>query len=296
MATHDPADLLPAHAVGRAAAVATAVHRDLQRCVARYPQLFPGEIFDSSLLSAVAMANTFAAPWLGADRQYLVNRAALWTFGLDRWVDGQGARAIDVAALARECDDMVRGRSTSSTPLVRFLAEIRDGLTEAKGYAVFRRTWRDELVAMLAAMGRERAWIEAGRTPSLRAYLANGDSLAFAFVYATHLTAVCTPPRPPGLRRLFRAVRLAQRALRLANDLATHERDTLVGDLNVLDLGLDPDAARAAIAELVRRFRAEIVPLRALLPRLSMQLERQLDYNLAFYAAGDYWAVDPVGR
>lgn len=296
MAAHDLADLLPAHAAGRVAAVVTAVHRDLHRCVARYPDLFPTEIFDGSLLGAVAMANTFAAPWLDADRQRLANRAALWTFGLDRWVDGQGARAAEVAALARECDEMVRGRKTSSTPLVRFLAEIHDDLAEAKGYPALRRIWRDELGRLLAAMGRERAWIEAGRSPSVRAYLDNSDSLAFAFVYATHLTAVGTPPRPPRLRRLLRTVRIAQRALRLANDLATHERDTLVGDLNVLALGLSPEAAHAAIADLVRRFRAELLPLRVLLPRLSSQVERQLEYNLAFYAVGDYWAVDPVGR
>src|SRR6185436_2117080 len=76
--------LPPAGEIGRACAIASRVQRDLHVCAQRYIALFPPELFGGTVLSAIALANTFASPWLTADRLRPVNRAALWTFGLDR--------------------------------------------------------------------------------------------------------------------------------------------------------------------------------------------------------------------
>lgn len=292
-------EFVPAAAAGRAGAAVTDALRELRRCVARYPGLLPTDIFDVSMLAAIAMANVFAAPWLDAARHRSVNRAALWTFALDRWVDGQPATAAAVAAFTDEAITLVcaaPGGPVPADPLLALLLEIRDDLMTAPGWAQLHPVWVAELRRMLEAMGRERAWLEAGRQPSARAYLANANSLAFVFVFATHVVAVCTPPRPAGLARLFQAARVAQRALRLANDLATHARDVALGDLNVLGLGVGRAAVEAEIGRLAQLCRHQLGSVRAQLPRLSTQVERQLEYNLSFYAVGDYWAVDPVGR
>lgn len=296
MLAPDLGDLLSAPAAGRAGAFAVDVQRDLRRWTSRYPDLFPLDVFDGSLLSAVSLANVFAAPWLEPERHRAASRAAVWTFALDRWVDGQGASAASVTELGDTIRRALAGAATEADPpLVRSLVELHDDLRAAVGYADHEALWRAELHTMIRAMARERAWLESGRVPSVRAYLANANSLAFVFVFATHLVSVCTPPRPPGTNRLVRAARIAQRALRLTNDLATGERDVLVGDLNVLGLGVTREAVVAEIERLSRVCRAELVPLRESLPRLSAQLDRQLSYNLSFYAVGDYWAVDPVG-
>ena len=100
------------------------------------------------------------------------------------------------------------------------------------------------------AMVTELAWKARGENPGWTSYLDNSDNLALTFVTASHALVLAAGPashavprwRPGtasvGIEERFDAVRMAQRALRLVNDLATYDRDVRTGDLNALMLGV----------------------------------------------------------
>ncbi len=292
MATTELGSLPSARDVGWICAVSGQVQRDLHRCAGRYPGLYPSELYDCALFSSVALATTFSSPWLSAAQLRPGGRAALWTFGLDRLVDAAGASVAQVGEIVTGCLEAAgSGRAAPGDELAAFLVEIREELAATPGFPALGRVWLRELGRMLTGMARERAWLAGGPAgrPSVAAYLDNADNLAMAFVFASHLVGVHGPGEPIAVDGLFAAVRTAQRALRLVNDLATYERDAETGDLNVLMLGLSRAEAGQRIVELTATARALLAPLATVVPRLAAHVDRQLSYNLAFYGVSDYW-------
>jgi Terpene synthase family 2, C-terminal metal binding len=281
---------------GRICAVAGQGQRDLQRCAATYPELFPPGPFDPALFSAVCLANAFSAPWLDAARLRLANRAALWAFAVDRRVDVVAASDREVTALVRRCRAVARG-DASGDQLGALLAAIRDDLTDAPGRALMP-TWRRELSRMLACMQREWRWGHGGPRPTLGEYLDNADNLGLSFVFVSHLiftgealTGVAATGVNPGIGRLVAVGKAAQRVIRLVNDLATYERDLATGDLNVLRLGLTRRAVRRQLGELLAECRARCDALRATHPYPVTYVERQVEFNLGFHPVADYWGA-----
>jgi hypothetical protein len=274
---------------GRICAVAGQGQRDLQRCAAAYPELFPAGPFDPALFSTVCLANAFSAPRLDAARLRLANRAALWAFAVDRRVDVVAASERDVTALVRRCREVARG-GASGDQLGALLAAIRDDLTDAPGRALMP-TWRRELSRMLACMRREWRWGHGGPRPTLGEYLDNADNLGLSFVFVSHLvfTGVADTGGNRGIGRLVGVGKAAQRVIRLVNDLATYERDLATGDLNVLRLGLTRRAVRGRLRELLAQCREHCDALRAAHPDPVTYVERQVEFNLGFHPVTDYW-------
>jgi hypothetical protein len=266
--------------------------RDLQRCAAAYPELFPAGPFDPALFSAVCLANAFSAPWLDAARLRAANRAALWAFAVDRRVDVVAASGREVAALVRRCRSVARG-GASGDQLGALLAAIRDDLTDAPGRALMP-TWRRELSRMLACMQREWVWAHGGPRPTVGEYLDNADNLGLSFVFVSHLVFTGDAGNR-SIGRLVAAGKAAQRVIRLVNDLATVERDLATGDLNVLRLGLTRRAVRGRLRELLAECRDRCDALRAAHPDPVTYVERQVEFNLGFHPVVDYWGEPASG-
>jgi hypothetical protein len=296
---------------GRICAVATVGARDLQHRVASHPDLFPAGPFDPTLCAAVALANAFSAPWLDAAGLRAANRSALWAFGVDRLVDVAATSRRQVTAMGARCRAVARGAAASDgvgvgagdrdlrdegpgglggVGLGAFLAEIRDDLRSAPGYARLAPTWRRELSRMLAAMAREFGWRQGGARPSVAEYLDNADNLGLTFVFASHLVHTAGRVTGSDVIALVAAARAAQRAVRLVNDLATYERDLATGDLNVLRLGVTRREVERLLGALVARCREDLGRFGDTHPYPAEYLRRQVEFNLGFHPLVDYWA------
>jgi hypothetical protein len=292
----DPAAMLPPRPCGRICAVAGQGQRDLQECAATYQTLFSDGAFDPAFYSTVSLANTYCAPWLTAPQLRAANRSSLWAFAVDRLIDHVATSRAEVDDVVRRCltvaDDLP---FPAEDELSCFLADVRDLVAASAGHPKLVTIWRDELVFMLDSMAREWQWKhdrDAGEAgPALADYLQNTGNFGFSFVFLCHLAATGGDITPDAAVKLRDASREAQRAMRLVNDLGTHDRDLAWGDLNVLMLGVTPDEVVRLILPQADKCMELLRPLKAGHPHLAGYVERQLEFNIGFYGVTDY-----VGR
>jgi hypothetical protein len=298
MGTSELAPHVSATAVdlGRTCALAVRCQRDLQKCAATHRELFPAEVFDSAFFSALSLTTAFCSPWETAERLTMVNKAALWVFALDRLVDTVATSGAEIARIERDCLTVAGGTtSPAGTPLGRLLAEVRAELAGAPGFDRLHPVWERELRRMLSAMAREWRWSAKGaldgapEPPTFDEYLDNADSFGSAFVNVSHWIFTGDARTEEELARLSAAGGEVQRYLRLLNDLATHRRELVLGDLNVLGLGVGRAKVTERMAGIARRARELIDALRPEFPRPAEYLDLQIGYNVGFYGGADYW-------
>ncbi|MGC4896086.1 terpene synthase family protein [Micromonospora sp. DT31] len=285
--TPDP--LAAAAEQGRVCALAAQGQRGLRRAAAAHPDLFPGDPFDATLFSSIALAMAFSAPWHTAAELAVTNRAVLWGFAVDWLVDHQADSRAEVDRVTRTCLDVLDGADPGD-PLGRFLAELRDDVAAAPGYAALGGRWRAATERMLDAMTREWTWRHTGR-PTLTDYLANADNLAATVVNVAHWIHTGSVSTGDELDRLIQVSDEVQRALRLVNDLGTHRRDAESGDLNALLLVDDPAEVERRFAEQVEHCRVLLAKLAGEVPREADFLSRQLGFTSGFYRHTDFWGV-----
>jgi hypothetical protein len=279
-----------AHDAGRICAVAGRGQRDLQRCAAAYPELFPADRFDATLFGLVSQAMAFSAPWLDADRLRVTNRAALWAFAIDRLVDTVATSRREVAALAARCRAVAAGAAPDPGDAAgTLLADIRDALAARAGYDGWDAAWRRELSRMLAGMAREWRWVHGGPRPTMAEYLDNADNLGLSFVFVSHLGATTPVVTARETGALVAAGRAAQRAVRLINDLGTYRSDLATGDLNVLRLGPNRSQVRRRLDEVLADCASRFERLGETHPDPVAYLDRHVQFNLGFYSVTDYW-------
>lgn len=282
---------------GRISALAAGGQRDLTERAAAYPELFPVKPFDGTLFGSVALANANAAPWCTREQLTVANRTALWLCAVDWRIDYLSRSADEADAVVARCLAVAEGREPADDDaLGRFLAEIRDrlGAKLGVGSGSARRAWLAELRRVLGAMARERRWAldhAAGKPlPSVADYLANADSFASSFVNVSHWIALDEADTLAHLPDLTAAGRVVQLILRLANDLATVEREAAAGDLNILLLGVDRAEVDARIAGLAGECLRRLEGLSGHCPREAVYLARQLGFSSGFYRVGDlFW-------
>lgn len=289
---------LSALATGRVSATAGQCQRDLLGCAARYPTLFPAKPFDPALYSTVALANSFCAPWLSADRLRMANRASLWAFGVDWLIDYLATSDGEVDAIVQRCVAVAEGAAPPpDDPITEFLAELRTDLVAAPAFAALSQVWYEEFRLMLAAMAREWRWQAArqsgdsGALPSLDEYLDNADNICFSFVFVSHWVFAGRVPAEHTIAPLRAGGRLVQQVIRLLNDLGTYDRDVAWGDLNALMLGVGRDDVLARIGAIVTQCRQAFEGVRADEPELVTFLDRYIGFNTGFYGITDYWGV-----
>jgi hypothetical protein len=285
-------------AFGSGSVMAQAVRaaRDLVGRAEAHPGLFSSDAIDATTCNALASANAFAAAGVDAKRLRMVNRTALWLFGLDWLVDHKAAAREEIEDINGRVLAVLDGAGPApGDVLTPFLAEIRDEISASPAFPVLRDAWREDLVRILEAGLREWEWKAAAAAgdraalPSLDAYLDNADNIGSAWVNLSHWIALADPATIADIEPLRVANREVQKVLRLVNDLATYERDLAWGDLNAIMLNTDRTGVSARIDEIIRYCRGLLVPLRDSCPDGTAYLERQLGFNIAFYGVSDYW-------
>ncbi|MEV7805956.1 terpene synthase family protein [Microbispora sp. NPDC088329] len=287
-------ELRAAELLGTTVAVAALSQRDLQECGTTYSSLFPDDPFDVTLFNAVALANAFGAPWLSFKQLRIANRTSLWIFAVDWLIDYKADSRAQVDDVARRILAVADGASPDD-PLTRFLADIRDELATAPGYAQWGSAWRDQVERLLVASAREWDWKAAraagdnSALPSFEEYLDNADNYGSSLVNIGHWIYNGDLAALAHFDELRAAGDEVQRILRLLNDLATYERDLTWGDLNSQMLGVGREQVLARVAELIDNCRKLLEPLRDACPREVTYLERQIGYSLGFYGITDYW-------
>jgi Terpene synthase family 2, C-terminal metal binding len=269
---------------GKVCATAMECLRDLEKCAAAYPDLYPGGPFGTTVFSGIALAMAFGSPRAPAERIRVVSRTVIWAFAVDWLLDRVATSREEVDAVAGGCEAVAAGAAPEGS-LQEFLASIRDELAARPDWAEQRPVWLAHLRAYLRANVREWEWKARDQVPTFEEYLANADNIGSSFVNVTHWIHTGTPE--PG--RLEAANAECQRALRLLNDLATYERDVAWGDLNVLLLGLSRSDVAKRADELVRSCEDLLEPLAATLPEETGYLRRQLGFSVGYYGITDYW-------
>lgn len=283
---------------GRACAVAMDCLRDLERCAAAYPALFPAKPFGPTLFSGVTLVHAFACPEATVDRIRIGARVTLWVFAADWLVDTVATSRGEIEAIASGCAEVGEGAAPDpDVPLQCLLAELRDELAAAPRWDELYPVWRDQLDRYLSASVREWDWKVAHASrgeaalPAFEDYLANAANLGATFVNVAHWIHAGAARSAGEMERLVAAGDHMQRALRLLNDLATYERDLSWGDLNGLMLGLTSGDVTRRLDALVADCGAATGALAAEFPEPAVHLRRQLAYSTGFYGLTDFWGA-----
>ncbi|WP_433605622.1 terpene synthase family protein [Dactylosporangium sp. CA-139114] len=285
-------ELTAAAEQGRICALAAGGQRDLQAVAAAYPELFPARPFDPAVFGTVALATAFGAPWCGREQLRIANLTALWVFAVDWRIDYLAREAADVDGVVERCLATADGAAPGDDDaLARMLAAVRDELAAGPAFAEHRPAWREELRRMLTAMRREWRWKTSGERPGLEEYLDNADNFGSSWVNVSHWLSGATAEALNALPRLTTAGRLVQRVLRLANDLATYERDVQWGDLNALLLGVGRDEVTGRMGALARDALTAAEALTGACPREAAYLSRQIGFSTGFYRLTDFWGA-----
>lgn len=270
--------------VASAAAGATAlrVTRSLQRWAARFPT-----VVNLDLALPVALTHTFCCPWLKPDELLVGCQAALWVFHIDDIVEETPLdvpRLLDIAAGAAPDPD---------NPTETVLGELRDELAERPLFDSMADLWIDTLNRLLTALMWERdtalAIATGAPAPSVAAYLEYAVTIGSAFIRSTVWLASENTDLLPQLDMLTAGMSEAVVAVRLANDLATYERELdEPASLNILLLqGIDEPWVHREI----RRRRAQCAKILAPVIQEDSAAEgvlRLIDYTTTFYLKIDY--------
>ncbi len=213
---------------------------------------------DRRLAQRLADVVTTIAPDLPAAGRRLLTRYSLWTFLLDDELDDVTAGPDALAELAARLITLVRTATATSTPagtLEAMLAEIVIELRSVGPPALLARF--DDALCTAISTGVQHTvraqQLRQGRAgaPTAVEYLAvaghhiNYCSFAYALLILTRAT-----PTAPAAQRIDKALVAASRAIRIANDLASVDRDRAEGRLNIVLL---PPADTVDIAALERQ-------------------------------------------
>jgi hypothetical protein len=283
-------ELDQAFELGRTCALAAECGRDLRLCAQMYTGLFPAAAFTADLFGSLTLATAFSASWARADRLKVTNRAALWVMAVDRLVDRAATTREQVNRLAAECVSVAEG-SVPRSAVTRFLADLRDELATVKEFGELREIWLDQLVVTLAGMARAWVWRDTHTVPTLARYVDNADSRGSCFVDLSHWIYTADDWAKANLEELRGVSRQVQRYLHVLGDLASYRRDLSWGDLNALELGVEPAEVTGVLAELARESRLLIGPVREHSPRTATYLHRQLGFSAGFAGITDHQPV-----
>ena len=274
----------PLDPVASATAGATVlqVTRSLQRWAARHPS-----VVDLDLVLPVALTHTFCCPWLRPDELLAGCRTALWVFHVDDVVEKvplDVPRLLDIAAGAAPDPE---------NPTETVLGELRDELTGRPLFDATGDLWGNTLNCLLTGLMWERdtalALSAGAAEPSVEEYLRHAFTIGSAFVRSSLWLGSEDLGLLPQLDVLSAGMSEAVVAVRLANDLASYERELAEpASLNVLMLqGIDERWVHSEIRK--RRARcAEILAPVLQESNAAVGVLRLIDYTTTFYLNTDY--------
>lgn len=273
-------------------------------------------------LPTTALTLAAAAPdWDPASLQLLI-KMTLWIFSVDDAIDEEqisnGVLNRKLSAWRTVLRDPLRSHRRASDEHAAILTEIGCSFTESPLFKPLHAHWRRNFERMFTGMLFERETglrVRAAGPAALPSYSAYLEHALYSIGVPCFATSACLLRAEPGTLAqwpLFVAMeREAGRALRLANDLRTWQKEAREHNLNVLMIlqhsytvgGMPAHAARTwAQREVARQMalcqaRCAAMALWASgqIPDISGALARVVDFSVEFYREHDYHTV-PADR
>jgi hypothetical protein len=272
-------------AMAAVAAVAVVVQREADAWAARYPGLW-----NPALSTPLALTYALTVPWRRADELRLAVRFSHWLFWADDAVEA-AERDSDVGALVERSGAVAAGACPSAgDALGQALADIRRELVAKPLWPALGARWRESLVDTLTGYGTQRPMARAVArglpTPSSQEYL----SLPIGYEVCRVCFWLSAEDHTvlEHLDTLSIAIGDVDRALRIANDLRTHERERDRLDINLVKLGTDPATAARWMTDAITRADAVLQPLADRRVRAAVEISRHMRFVVGLYGATDY--------
>jgi Terpene synthase family 2, C-terminal metal binding len=297
MSTPIPADGYPP--AGRCApvvALGLEILADLRNWAARHP-----DCLSSTPMEAMAMSAAFISPWRTARELRPAARLFIWTYALDDHVDQHIATRRELDDLLDACIAVTRGsHPANGHPLVAALAEWQDDVSRQPLYPALARLWTEKFGKTMDGMRYD--WIAAqsrssGHRPSdVQEYLEiSTDGVTMWIVHIPRWASYPHDDLIDALDVLVSALDDIAVVVRLANDLVSADRElSETSPNNILMYGVSEDWVRAELARYAQSARDTLAPLLATGFPPAVELHRQLDWTIGFYARADFrgWGSD----
>jgi Terpene synthase family 2, C-terminal metal binding len=249
-------------------------------------------------VEAMAISGAAVGPWRTPAEVIPCMRMYLWIFAFDDYVEsfapGDGARLDD---LMRRCASVVRGGHDDSHWLLTALSTWQRDLAARPLYPALSDLWIEKFESMLSSMRWEWEAARSGRhdAAGLQEYLAHADSIAAWVSVLPRWITYGGDDVANHLDTLVPALGEYVIANRLANDLASfvRERDQSATD-NVLHYGVSPEWVKTEIARHVNAVRRLLDDLVARGVGPAIELVRETEYAITFYAMAEFrgWGSD----
>ncbi|GAB3449362.1 isoprenoid biosynthesis enzyme family protein [Actinophytocola sediminis] len=274
--------------------LADAVLADLRRWTAAF---LPGHT-DLPLVGA-AFGAAVVGPWATPEELRHSARMAAWAYAFDDHLEQRVTDPGELGELVDRCLAVVHtGQSDPGNPLLHSLSAWQHELARLPGYPPLASLWQTRFAACLrghrydwtAGRARERGSAHAaGITLDVAEYLDHADSISLWLVNLPRWVAYGGADLPARLDVLVPAVDDLTVAVRLANDLATIDRElNEPGQNNILMYaGVTTDWVRDQLTTRLTSVRRRLDPLLAenFLPAMGV-------IRLSEWATGSYAGAD----
>ncbi|MGH3878024.1 MAG: terpene synthase family protein [Actinophytocola sp.] len=253
----------------------------------------PGSEDQLPLLGA-AFCEAIVGPWATAEQLRLPARMVIWTYAFDDYIEREVTELADLDAFLDRCRAVVHtGRRDDGDPLLASLSGWQQALSELPGYPALASLWEEKVDRVLR--GHRYDWVvgaerERGNPPDagVEEYLDHADSITLWMVHLPRWIAYGGDEVPKRLDVLAPALDDSSVAVRLANDLATIERErSEPGQNNVLMYGVSEDWVRTELANRIAAVEQRLAPLVAenFLPAVG--LIRLTEWSVGIYVGND---------
>jgi len=255
----------------------------------------PYGVFDPKRFATTALTMAAAAAWLPEADLRAMAPIPVWIFTVDACLDEglfrpeeRHERAAHYVAVAGAAP----GREPQPLdPYARALRDLQRDIAPRALATDLRPYWQLTCRRMLTSMIAECEAGESGRMPALSTYLEHGLYSIGVPMYLAGAWAFTGDPRlPRELPLLDRLARQSGRAIRLANDLRTHEKERREGNCNALFFVPEAEVRRRC----VRATAAVAAAARRLSPPspAAVLTDRVTRFSVDFYAEHDFHTVE----
>lgn len=267
----------------------SAVLADLRQWIA---EQLPGS--EHLPLLGAAFCESLVGPWATADQLRLSAQMVVWTYAFDDYVEREVTDLSELDEFFDRCRAVLRtGRRDDGNPLLASLSTWQRELADLPDYPALASLWEEKTDLVLRGhrydwvVGRER---ERGSPPQagVEEYLDHADSITLWMVHLPRWVAYGGDEVPKRLDVLVPALDDLSVAVRLANDLATIDRErSEPGHNNVLMYDVSAEWVRDELANRLAALHRRLAPLLAENVLPAVGLVRLSEWSIGIYVGND---------
>jgi hypothetical protein len=242
----------------------------------------------------MALGLAMKSPWRSAGELRLGARIRIWAYAFDDWVEQDATSLAGLDQVFEQCMAVVRtGRSDNSHPLLSALSDCQQEFDRLPSSRRLAPLWVQKFGETLESFRYK--WIASqdrdhGHAPAdVQEYLAHAGSVMMSICCIAQWASYEHTDVLDHLDVLAAALIDVELAVRLANDLATAERERLLrrGQNNILQYGVSKAWVRTEIARNADTARHRLMSLVRAGNPPAVELLRLLEWSISFYARGD---------